>query len=79
MFSGKEESSYKDKAIFLPAAGERYGTSFYLQGSDGKYWSSSLRPSTPANGRALGFDEEEAYTYSPYRCYGLPVRPVRTN
>ena len=61
-------------AVFLPAAGYRYGTSVYAVGSDGYYWSASYYNSYGAYvvyfvGSSLGADYY-------YRCYGLSVRLV---
>ena len=62
-------------SIFLPAAGERYGSSLYRAGSYGYYWSSA--PS--------GYDNFAYYLYfssdihrmgNYYRSYGQSVRPV---
>ncbi|MBP5682680.1 MAG: toll/interleukin-1 receptor domain-containing protein [Bacteroidales bacterium] len=42
--------------IFLPAAGYRDGTALGDAGSDGSYWSSSLRTDSSDRGRGLYFD-----------------------
>ena len=62
-------------AVFLPAAGNRLGTSVYNVGSGGSYWSASYYGSYGA--RLVGFD----YTYlgtGNYsdRCRGFTVRLV---
>ena len=62
-------------AVFLPAAGDRYGTSVYHVGSYGSYWSSSAYDSVSAWG--LYFDGSGAYMDYNGRYYGLSVRLVR--
>ena len=63
-------------SLFLPLAGERYGTDLYNFGSDGSYWSSSF----------IRFDPEFPWSFIvnfgldtiESRTAGLPVRPVRS-
>ncbi|MBR3986359.1 MAG: hypothetical protein IKK04_04325 [Bacteroidales bacterium] len=63
-------------AVFLPAAGSRFGTDVDDVGYYGNYWSSSPY---------LGYSAYLMYFYSDYfdaaydndRCYGFSVRPVR--
>ncbi|MBQ8606590.1 MAG: hypothetical protein IJ417_00150, partial [Bacteroidaceae bacterium] len=65
-------------SIFLPAAGDRYGTGLNYRGSVGLYWSASL------NGRSRGLGAFSLYFYDgydnwnnwSYRFYGRTVRPV---
>ena len=65
--------------IFLPAAGDRYGSSLIGDGDDGRYWSS-----TP---RDFNYDYRFAYylaffyggeyvSWDSRRLNGLPVRPI---
>lgn len=65
--------------IFLPAAGYRYDSSLYRNGSDGSYWSSSLcTDCLPRYAWYLSFDSGY-YGMSNLdgdRCRGLSVRPV---
>ena len=65
------------KSIFLPAAGDRYGTDVYDRGIYGDYWSSSLR-SYGINYKAyyLYFSSSEPDCSGSYRCFGRTVRPV---
>lgn len=69
---------YKDRFIFLPAAGYRGDTSLYNVGSGGSYWSSSLDTGLPYS--AWGVNFSYSYNVSPFtyagRCYGRSVRPV---
>ena len=62
-------------AVFLPAAGYRYGTSVYDVGSRGYYWSASYNNSLSAYG--VYFYDDSLGTYDSYRCYGFSVRLVR--
>ena len=63
-------------AVFLPAAGYRYGTSVGNVGSLGHYWSASYGDSY--NARYVLFRDSVLYTgNNNYRCYGYSVRLVR--
>ena len=62
-------------SIFLPAAGDRDGSSLYDAGDDGFYWSST--PFGNAyDAYRLRFDSGGNNTYSNFRYYGYSVRPV---
>ena len=62
-------------AVFLPAAGYRDGTSVYLVGSDGYYWSDSYNDSLSA--WVVDFDDGYLYTGDANtRCIGFSVRLV---
>jgi len=63
-------------SIFLPAAGCRYGTSTRSVGSNGYYWSSSLRSSDSGSAWYLYFYSSGQYVYGNYRNNGFSVRPV---
>ena len=63
-------------AVFLPAAGYRYGTSVYSVGSGGCYWSASYSDSYSAWYVDFG-DSYLGTDYSDYRYYGQSVRLVR--
>lgn len=72
--------------IFLPAAGDRYGTSLYDAGSSGVYWSRTLYADDPMYAYDLHFDFSDVYVgYVGYVGYnwvyvregGITVRPVR--
>lgn len=67
---------YKDRFIFLPAAGYRNGTGLDTVGSGGNYWSSSLRTDGPYFAYDLHFSSGYVYWSYCYRSYGLSVRPV---
>ncbi|MBR7049557.1 MAG: hypothetical protein IKI16_06860 [Prevotella sp.] len=65
--------------IFLPAAGYRYDTDLFGQGSTGYYWSSSLAVNGPYNGWYLDFHNNGLVyvSSSNYRCWGMSVRGVQ--
>ena len=63
-------------AVFLPAAGDRIGTSVNNVGSDGNYWSASCNNSGSAWN--VNFYEVTLYTnFNYYRYIGQSVRLVR--
>lgn len=62
-------------AVFLPAAGHRYGTNVNYVGSYGNYWSASYYDSNSA--RRVYFSDGYLYLdYWYYRYYGFSVRLV---
>ena len=63
-------------SIFLPAAGYRYGTSLYLEGSGGSYWSSTPNGYSSDLAYDLGFGSGYCGWYSNFRLSGQSVRPV---
>ncbi len=64
-------------AAFLPAAGERYGTSVYGAGSSGYYWSSSyLNSNSDFAWDVYFFDSSLSAGYNYYRDDGQSVRLV---
>ena len=63
--------------IFLPAAGYRYATYVYYQGSDGFFWSSTLYSDYPLFAWYLYFDSGSADVSHDYRYDGFTVRPVQ--
>lgn len=62
--------------IFLPAVGNRYGTSSYSVGSYGSYWSSTVYEGDSFYAYFLGFGSSSKYTHSYYLSRGRTVRPV---
>jgi len=63
-------------AVFLPAAGYRYGSTVTLAGDNGFYWSSSLKPSSKMP-YLLKFGASVFNTASyDYRCMGQSVRLI---
>ncbi len=65
-------------AVFLPAAGYRYGTSVSSVGSNGYYWSASYGSSNDALGVYFG-DSDLITDGIGSRCGGLSVRLVRSS
>lgn len=62
-------------AVFLPAAGYRYGTSVGDVGSGGDYWSAH---DCGGNGAwCMGFLDSTFVVYPSYRYYGISVRLAR--
>ena len=73
-----KKAGYTGKSIFLPAAGYRYSTTIYREGTYGYYWSSSLNEGESTHKSALDcyFDSDSPKAYYQNRYYGLSVRPV---
>ena len=67
---------YKDRSIFLPAAGYRSGTNLSDVGSRGYYWSSSLNTDYPYGAYGLYFGSDYVSWGYNFRYYGHSVRPV---
>ncbi|MBR1487676.1 MAG: Ig-like domain-containing protein [Bacteroidales bacterium] len=74
--SGREVTGPNGNSIFLPAAGDWYGTSRYNAGSYGNYWSSSLYTSSSGYAWGVYFYSSDVYGSSSYRYFGQSVRPV---
>jgi len=73
----KVTSKKNGNSIFLPAAGDRYGTSVSNAGSYGYYWSSSLNTDGPFHAWYLYFNSSYFVTYNlGNRNHGFSVRPV---
>ena len=72
----KVTSKTNGNSIFIPAAGNRYGTDLRDSGSLGNYWSSSLVASSCCYALDLGFRCDNYYWYGGSRYYGYSVRPV---
>ena len=62
-------------AVFLPAAGFRYGSNVYYVQGNGNYWSATVLNSYYAY--CLDFYSDEAGMDGRYRYYGLSVRLVK--
>ena len=71
-----QKEGYKDRFIFLPAAGYRSGTILNNVGSGGDFWSSSLNTDSPDSAYNLDFDSDNVYWGSYSRNVGQSVRPV---
>ena len=77
VYGRKITSKAKGNSIFLPAAGDRFGSSLFDAGSYGYYWSRSLYSVNPGVARYLSFSSSDISMYSSNRCSGRSVRPVR--
>ena len=77
--NGRLFTANNGKSIFLPAAGERDGTSLVNAGFNGYYWSRTLYADRPYDAYNLSFGSGYmgVYGYSHYRDNGYTVRPVR--
>ena len=74
--TGSDWSTFESAGcVFLPAAGNRSGTSVYGFGSSGSYWSSSPNGSYADQVYFISSYLDPAY--HPYRYYGFSVRLVR--
>ncbi len=69
-------TGFEGRSIFLPAAGGRFDTDLYLDGSSGHYWSSSLGESRTANARAVDFSANRMGRNYTERVVGHSIRPV---
>ena len=69
-------SNSNGNSIFLPAAGDRLGTSLICTGSYGRYWSSSLRTRSPYGAWSVYFSSGLVSRYYDFRYVGDSVRPV---
>ncbi len=74
--NGRLVTGPNGNSIFLPAAGRRYGTSLYLVGEYGNYWSSSPYGSVTQRAYSLLFDSSYFGWSLDSRLNGLSVRPV---
>ena len=72
----KVTSKTNGNSIFLPAAGDRDGTSVGSVGSYGRYWSSSLYESNPYSAYSLYFDSGDVRWNGNDRYGGHTVRAV---
>ena len=63
-------------SIFLPTAGVCLYSNLNFAGSEGWYWSSSLRTGGPYNACSVYFDSNSVNWNTFDRCYGQSVRPV---
>ena len=75
--NGNLVTASNGNSIFLPAAGNRYGTNLGIGGSDGLYWSSSLNTGCPEWAWFVFFYFDDVRRCDDNdRCFGQSVRPV---
>ena len=70
-------SNINGASLFLPAAGYRGGSSFYLSSSYGGYWSRTLSSGYPFIAYNLSMYFGDVYWHDDDRSVGLSVRAVR--
>ena len=75
-YKGYRVTGPNGNSIFLPAAGNRDGTSLNYAGSYGCYWSSPPYESTTQRAYYLDFNSYHHVTHWDNRYYGHSVRPV---
>jgi len=73
-----KKKGYKDKSIFLPAAGYHFNNSSYnnVHSDGGYYWSSSLYIAFPENAHYLYLTTDHKFATHDDRFKGLSIRPV---
>ena len=67
---------FRNRSIFLPAAGYRFDYTLDYVGSRGNYWSSSLNEDKPSYAVKLFFNSGGVYSNTDTRRNGFSVRPV---
>lgn len=76
--NGRKVTGPNGNSIFLPAAGGYCNSSLFDAGSEGNYWSSSLKAGDSSIAYSLYFNSHRPdWSNLIYRYYGLSVRPVR--
>ena len=65
-------------SLFLPAAGNRNGSSLNNDGTNGNYWSASLNESNPNNAWNMNFNSDNQNVNNNNRNNGQSVRAVRS-
>lgn len=65
------------RVLLLPAAGYKWGTSIYYDGSRGNYWTRTLDADQPWYATDFNYYDGGAAFFGCYRYYGLTIRPVR--
>lgn len=76
-WNGTKDAAADGTTLFLPAAGYRFGTSFYNLGSFGIYWSSSLNASGPSHAWCLFFSSGDVAMNGYNRDFGRSLRAVQ--
>ena len=76
VYGYKVTSKKNGNSIFLPAAGDREGTSLYNAGSYGHYWNSSPYLVHSDWVYNLYFVSNDSYRTYSHRVNGFTVRPV---
>ena len=66
-------------SLFFPAAGYYFENELINAEAIGYYWSNSINPSAPIYSKGMSFSSNDYAVGSMWRCYGIPVRPVRSS
>jgi hypothetical protein len=74
--NGYQVKGPNGNSIFLPAAGNRYGTNLTNVGSRGLYWSSSLLTDFPQGAHIVYLFSDEVGNSGNERYSGFSIRPV---
>ena len=75
--NGQKVTGPNGNSIFLPAAGNRYGTELIGRGSNGDYWCGTLSEHVIKYTYTLGLGNGYRDRYVSNRYTGTPVRPVK--
>ncbi len=77
--NGRLFTASNGNSLFLPTSGYFWGSELFYAGSNGLYWSSSIRTDNPTNPWYFGFDSGICHMDGSYvRSCGFTVRPVRS-
>ena len=76
--NGRLFTASNGNSLFIPAAGDFWGTELSGDGYWGNYWSSSLNLENPASAWGFYFNSDNCVENNRGHCCGLSVRPVRT-
>ena len=71
-----KKPGFENAAIFIPAAGYIYDSTYYYVGEQGYYWSSSLNVDRPCAGYEFDYATDYHSKFFMDRNAGLPIRPV---
>lgn len=64
-------------SLFFPSAGYYFENEVVNAEAVGYYWSNSINIGAPMYSRGINFSSNDYVVGSMWRCYGIPVRPVR--
>jgi uncharacterized protein (TIGR02145 family) len=76
--SGRQFTAMNGNSLFVPAAGDLWGSELSGVGYSGNYWSSSLNLENPASAWGFYFNSDNYIENNRGRCSGLSVRAVRS-
>ncbi|MCQ2219707.1 MAG: hypothetical protein MJZ33_14690 [Paludibacteraceae bacterium] len=73
---GAQFSAKNGRSIFIPASGNRIGSSFFIKGCGCDFWSSSLYERKMHNACAMSANKYDAFWWDYCRSIGFAVRAV---